>query len=155
MPPPATAEDAARGSGQEKPGEPVKAEAAKQQVNSRSQACRESESGSESRGASTRSRGGAACRRCCDAEVAQYVQQFRPMFRAEYYFIRNTCELNTDQRKQLAKVGETAVKAAARQFVEAQQKMMRGGWRPGSEYPDPRKFIEEELTRVVEPAALP
>ncbi|MBV8311981.1 MAG: hypothetical protein JO344_16485, partial [Planctomycetaceae bacterium] len=25
-----------------------------------------------------------------DAQAAQYVQQFRPMFRAEYYFIRNT-----------------------------------------------------------------
>jgi hypothetical protein len=86
-----------------------------------------------------------------DAQAAQYVQQFRPMFRAEYYFIRNTCELNTDQRKQLARMGERVIKAAARQFVEAQQKMMRGGWRPGSESPDPRKFIKEELTRVSSP----
>ncbi len=86
-----------------------------------------------------------------DAQAAQYVQQFRPMFRAEYYFIRNTCDLNTDQRKQLARMGETAVKAAARSFVEAQQKMMRGGWRPGSEYPDPRKLIEQELSRVMSP----
>ena len=84
-------------------------------------------------------------------QAAQYVQQFRPMFRAEYYFIRNTCGLNTDQRKQLARLGETAVKAAARQFVEAQQKMMRGGWRPGTDYPDPRKLVEQELTRVMSP----
>ncbi|MGZ3318641.1 MAG: hypothetical protein ACXU95_15250, partial [Isosphaeraceae bacterium] len=47
-------------------------------------------------------------------QAAQYVQRFRPMFRAEYYFIRNTCGLNPDQRKQLARLGETAVKAAAR-----------------------------------------
>ena len=86
-----------------------------------------------------------------DAQAAQYVQQFRPMFRAEYYFIRNTCGLNTDQRKQLARLGETAVKAAARQFVEAQQKMMRGGWRPGTDYPDPRKLVEQELARVMSP----
>ena len=86
-----------------------------------------------------------------DAQAAQYVQQFRPMFRAEYYFIRNTCGLNTDQRKQLARLGETAVKAAARQFVEAQQKMMRGGWRPGTDYPDPRKLVEQELARVTSP----
>jgi len=86
-----------------------------------------------------------------DAQAAQYVQQFRPMFRAEYYFIRNTCGLNTDQRKQLARLGETAVKAAARQFVEAQQKMMRGGWRPGPDYPDPRKLVEQELARVMSP----
>ena len=86
-----------------------------------------------------------------DAQAAQYAQQFRPMFRAEYYFIRNTCCLNTDQRKQLARMGETAVKAAARQFVETQQKMMRGGWRPGTDYPDPRKLVEHELTRVMSP----
>ena len=84
-----------------------------------------------------------------DEQAALYVQQFRPMFRAEYYFIRNTCGLNTDQRKQLARLGETAVKAAARQFVEAQQKMMRGGRRSGTDYPDPRKLVEQELTRVM------
>ncbi len=86
-----------------------------------------------------------------DAQVAQYVRQFRPMFRAEYYFIRNTCGLNTDQRKQLARLGETAVKAAARRFVEAQQKMMRGGWRPSTDYPDPRNLVEQELARVMSP----
>ncbi len=86
-----------------------------------------------------------------DAQAALYVQQFRPMFRAEYYFIRNTCGLNADQRKQLARMGETAVKAAARQFVETQQKMMRGGLRPGTDYPDPRKLVEQELTRVMIP----
>lgn len=86
-----------------------------------------------------------------DAQAAQYVQQFRPMFRAEYYFIRNTCGLNPDQRKQLARLAETAVKAAARQFVEAQQKTMRGGWQPGTDYPDPRKLVEHELTRVMRP----
>ncbi len=90
-----------------------------------------------------------------DAQAAQYVQQFRPMFRAEYYFIRNTCGLNADQRKQLARMGETAVKAAARSFVEAQQKMMRGGWRPGTEYPEPRKLIEQELAQVMSPLLSP
>ena len=84
-----------------------------------------------------------------DAQAALYVQQFRPMFRAEYYFIRNTCGLNADQRKQLARMGETAVKAAAKQFVETQQKMMRGGWRPGTDYADPRKLVEQELSRVM------
>jgi hypothetical protein len=86
-----------------------------------------------------------------DAQAAQFVQQIRPMFRAEYYFIRNTCGLNADQRKQLARMGENAVKAAARSFVESQQKMMRGGWRADSEYPDPRKVLEAELSRVMSP----
>ncbi len=84
-----------------------------------------------------------------DAQAAQFVQQFRPMFRAEYYFIRNACGLNPDQRKQLARMGEAAVKTAARGFVEAQQKMMRGGWRPGMEYPEPRKLIEQQLNTDV------
>jgi len=90
-----------------------------------------------------------------DAQAAQYVQQFRPMFRAEYYFIRNTCGLNADQRKQLARMGETAVKTAARSFVEAQQTMMRGGWRQGTEYPEPRKLIEQELAQVMSPLLSP
>ena len=79
------------------------------------------------------------------AQAEQYVQQFRPMFRAEYYFIRNVCDLTGPQRKQLARMGEQATKAAALKFVEAQQKMMRGGWRPDMHYPDPREIIEQEL----------
>ena len=48
-----------------------------------------------------------------DAQAAQYVEQFRPMFKSEYYFIANACDLTKDQRKNLARLGETAVKAAA------------------------------------------
>ena len=117
---------------------------------SRSKACRESEGGRDERRGCAIPWWGSR-RGVLDAQAAQYVQQFRPMFRAEYYFIRNTCGLNADQRKQLARMGETAVKAAARQFVETQQKMMRGGWRPGTDYPDPRKLVEQELTRVMSP----
>ena len=49
-----------------------------------------------------------------DEQVQQYVQQFRPMFRTEYYFIRNVCNLTKEQRKQVAREGERAVMAAAR-----------------------------------------
>lgn len=80
------------------------------------------------------------------AQAEQYVQQFRPMFRTEYYFIRNTCGLTSPQRKQLARMGETAVRAAARDFAEAQQKMMQGGWRRGMvHHPDPQKFLVEAV----------
>jgi hypothetical protein len=82
-----------------------------------------------------------------DAQAAQYVQHFRPMFRAEYYFIRNCCNLTKNQRMHLAVLGEKATRAAARSFVEDQQKMMRAGWRQGMDYPDPRKLIEEELSK--------
>jgi hypothetical protein len=82
-----------------------------------------------------------------DAQAAQYIQQFRPIFRMEYYFLRGTCDLTKDQRRQLAQLGERTVKTAARQFVDAQQKMMRGGWRPGAQPPDARKLIEQELIK--------
>ena len=84
-----------------------------------------------------------------DAQVAQFTEQFRALFRVEYYFIRGVCELTKDQRKQLAHLGEPTVKTVARQFVEGQQKMMRGGFRPGmQQYPDARKLMEEELTKA-------
>ncbi len=86
-----------------------------------------------------------------DAQAAQYVQHFRPLFRSEYYFIRNACDLSTDQRKQLARLRESVSRGAAKSFVVEQQKMMRGGWRPGSQYPDPRQLMEQELARAITP----
>jgi hypothetical protein len=86
-----------------------------------------------------------------DAQAAQYVQQFWSVFRSEYAFLRSTCNLNSEQRKEVARLGERAVKAAARQYLEAQRKFMHGGVRPGTEYLDPHKLIEQELTRAVAP----
>jgi hypothetical protein len=90
-----------------------------------------------------------------DDQVQQYVQQFRPMVRTEYYFIRNVCDLTKEQRKQVAREGERAVLAAARRFAEEQQKMMRGGWRPGSEQPDPHRLLVEVLAKSVPPMLTP
>jgi hypothetical protein len=84
-----------------------------------------------------------------DPQIQQYVQQFRPMVRTEYYFMRNVCELTKDQRKQVAREGERALVPAARKFVEEQQKMMRGGWRGGSQQPDPQRLVEEVLGKAV------
>jgi hypothetical protein len=84
-----------------------------------------------------------------DAQVEQFVQQFRPLFRAEYYFIRRVCDLTPDQRKRVAREGERAVKDAARKFAELQQKMMQGGWRPGTQYPEPQRVLEEVLSKSV------
>ncbi|QEH32592.1 hypothetical protein OJF2_10710 [Aquisphaera giovannonii] len=90
-----------------------------------------------------------------EAQAAQYVQQIRPMFRAEYYFTKNACNLDHDQRLALARLGEKATKGAARAFVDAQQKMMRGGWRPGMEQPDPHKLIQEEVRKAIPPLLTP
>jgi len=70
--------------------------------------------------------------------------QMWSLFRAEYYFIRNACDLNADQRKALARLGGSAVKAAARQFAEAELRVSRV-----EGYPDPRKLMEDELAKAM------
>ncbi|WP_165219867.1 hypothetical protein [Aquisphaera insulae] len=90
-----------------------------------------------------------------EAQAAQYVPQLWPMFRAEYYFIRNACDLDKGQRLAVARLGAEAAKKAARGFVEAQQKMMRGGWRPGMDQPNPRRIMEAELRKSVSPLLTP
>lgn len=85
-----------------------------------------------------------------EARAARRVPGMWPMFRAEYYFIRNACDLNADQRKALARLGESAVKAAARQFAEAELRVRRT-----SDYPDPHKLIEDELARAMGPLLSP
>jgi hypothetical protein len=91
-----------------------------------------------------------------DAQVQQFLQQFRPLFRAEYYFISRVCDLAPDQRKQVARVGEQAVHDAAKTFAELQQKMMQGGWQQGTQYPEPQKVLEDvlctSLTGLLSPA---
>ncbi len=84
-----------------------------------------------------------------DAQVQQFIQQFRPLFRAEYYFLRRICDLAPDQRKQVAREGERAVHDAAKKFAELQQKMMQGGWRPGTQYPEPQQVLEDVLSKSV------
>jgi hypothetical protein len=90
-----------------------------------------------------------------DPQIQQYVQQFRPMVRTEYYLIRNVCELTKEQRKQVAREGERALVPAARKFIEEQQKMMRGGWRPGSQQPDPQRLVEGVMSTAVLPLLTP
>jgi hypothetical protein len=84
-----------------------------------------------------------------DAQVQQFIQQFRPLFRAEYYFLRRICDLAPDQRKQVAREGERAVHDAAKKFAELQQKMMQGGWQAGTQYPEPQKVLEDVLSQSV------
>lgn len=84
-------------------------------------------------------------------QVQQYVQLLRPMERAEYYFIRNVCGLDKAQRKRVAKEGERALRIAARRFLEEQQKLMRGGWRPGVQQPDPQQILADVLGKSVPP----
>jgi hypothetical protein len=90
-----------------------------------------------------------------DGQIQQFVQQLRPVARTEYYFIRNVCELTKDQRKRVAREGERALLPAATRLAEEQQKMMRGGFRPGMQQPDPQRMLEEVLSKSVSPLLTP
>ena len=43
----------------------------------------------------------------------------------------------------------SAVHDAAKKFAELQQKMMQGGWRPGTQYPEPQQVLEDVLSKSV------
>ena len=49
----------------------------------------------------------------------------------------------------MAREGERAVHDAAKKFAELQQKMMQGGWRPGTQYPEPQQVLEDVLSKSV------
>jgi hypothetical protein len=82
-----------------------------------------------------------------EPQVRQFIQQFRPAMRAEYYFLKSICAPTPEQRVALARDGEKAVRNAARAFAEAQRRpaQVRNG---RAIYPDPRRLIEEEMGRA-------
>ena len=42
-----------------------------------------------------------------DGQVRQYMQQFRPILRAEYHIVRVICHLTPEQRNEIARAGES------------------------------------------------
>ncbi len=85
-----------------------------------------------------------------EPQVRQFMQQFRPAMRSEYYFLRTVCAPTPEQRKLIAREGEKALREASKAFVEAQSRPMqvRNG---RAVYPDPRKLIEGAMARAVGP----
>jgi len=76
---------------------------------------------------------------------SRLLTQMRSICHAEYYFIRNACDLNADQRKALARLGETVAKAAARGYAGAELPVRR----TGHYRDDPRQLIEDELAQAM------
>ena len=67
-------------------------------------------------------------------------QQFRPMFRAEYYFISNVCDLTKDAAQATGPDGRAAIKAAARQIRRGPaEDDARGLAARARSYPDPQQ----------------
>ena len=67
-------------------------------------------------------------------QVQQYIQQFRPILRAEYHIVRVVCRLTAEQRTQIAKAGEKTLREAAGKYVD----MMRRPMTPRSGPPSTR-----------------
>ncbi len=77
---------------------------------------------------------------------ARLLTQMRSVCHAEYYFIRNACgDLNADQRKALARLGESVARNAARGYAGNEVPVRR----TGNYRDDPRKLIEDEFAKAM------
>jgi hypothetical protein len=81
-----------------------------------------------------------------DGQIQQYIQQFHPILRAEYHLVRYVCRPNPEQRKEIARDGEQAVRQAARTYTEMMRRPMTPAQRAAL---DPRKQIREGLAKSI------
>jgi hypothetical protein len=74
------------------------------------------------------------------------IQQLRPILRAEYHVVRVVCLLTPEQRKQIARDAEHALKEVAQQYVQGMHRPMTLEERAGL---DPHKLIQNVLARSI------
>src|SRR5262245_5192643 len=86
-----------------------------------------------------------------EAQVEQFLQQFRPILRAEYHVLRVACELTPGQRQGLARAAERTLRDATRKYLETMRRPMTAAQRSAIE---PRRLIQEGLSQAVQ-AQLP
>src|SRR5262249_34872257 len=69
-----------------------------------------------------------------------FTRQFRAILKSEYQFLLAVCEPTKDQRREIARAGESALKAAASQYADWQmnRRVVNGKLPPN---PDPAKVI--------------
>lgn len=90
------------------------------------------------------------------AALAQQVtQQLRPFLRVEYHFIRKVCEPSPEQRGQIARAGERALRETAAQYPNgnlnaAQVIVMGRNGMATQSFNDPIKPIRDGLAKAVE-----
>jgi hypothetical protein len=89
--------------------------------------------------------------------VANREQQFRSYLRVEYHFLRTVCGLSGEQRKQVARDAERALKEAVAKYNEIQQEMQANVRfrKPGEPpkvltLPDPCRLVQEGLANAAE-----
>jgi hypothetical protein len=82
-------------------------------------------------------------------QLQQYTNQCRPILGAELHRARKACEFTAEQRKLCADEGQQVVKTAAKSFAEMQQKMMMGQVRTAYTPADPRRLIQDGLSKAM------
>ncbi len=86
-----------------------------------------------------------------NAQVQQFIQQYRPILRAEYHVVRIACGLTPAQRKLMAQAAEQVLRDAGRKHLETMRRPMTTAERMSY---DPRRLIQEGLAAAVK-AQLP
>jgi hypothetical protein len=81
-----------------------------------------------------------------DGQAQQYLQQFRPILRAEYHIVRVVCRPTPEQRKEIACDAEQTLREVARKYVEMMRRPMTATQRAAL---DPRGQIREGLAKAV------
>lgn len=94
---------------------------------------------------------GIAVRPNADGQAQQYMQQFRPILRAEYHIVRVVCRPDAEQRKAIARDGEQTLREAASKYVDMMRRPMTVAQRAEAE---PRRQIRAGLAKSVK-ARLP
>jgi hypothetical protein len=86
-----------------------------------------------------------------DPEAMQYVQQLRPILRAELHRIRLVAKPDDDRMKAIAADSRKALNAAARDIA----KQMRHGMPNNDNFPDPVGKIAADMLRIAAPHLTP
>jgi hypothetical protein len=85
------------------------------------------------------------------AQVQQMTAHFRPILKAEYHLLVAACEPTRDQRREIARAGEKALRASVEAFVDWQRqpnrRILNGVEVPNP--PDVRKAIQIALAAAV------
>jgi hypothetical protein len=81
-----------------------------------------------------------------DGQVRQYMQQFRPILRAEYHIVRAICRPTPEQRNVIARAGEQTLREAVKKYVDMMHRPMTAAQRAAL---DPRTQIREGLAKAV------
>lgn len=83
-----------------------------------------------------------------DAQRQQMIRRLRPFLRAEYHVVRTICEATPEQRREVARAGERALRDAAARNPTGELRIFNGGRFRHIPF-DPAVMIREGLAKAV------